>query len=760
MADPKWEDGEVVPEDIPSKTKYKHKDIQDWKPSVGESAFLGVGQGLTFGFHDEMTAYIDNLFGTGNYPKDADTYAKKRDYLREALKKSQEAHPWISGITDIAGGVAPAIVTGGGSILARFLTGGAKIGAKKIAAKEVVEISAKELEKSLVKRPSLVKEALKAGGTTGVYGGVAGLGYGEGETLGEIAQDVTLGAGLGVGLGLGFSQAGRLTKKTYDWATKRSLRLQKPILNKIEKNKSLIQRKEQMDNIVRTAQEKDITPGFGLTEGQMSQALQRKANTVVEDTGKKLKSLYDSVDATGYAPYNRFDVEGRLARILDNYPSEGLQERARGEIKHQLENIRKDVLLKPTKKGKITIGALWNHRKGLDKHIDYTKKTQGVSGEVIQAQKAFRNELQNVIDDGVEGLPTTSAREGLAKDLLENKETLKEFQKKAKDLDNNINNIDKELKPREYRKIDDIYGDEELQDAIRLQQDDIKKQLDELDPRWDIKPQSELDPDMLPDVLDYWTLNKFTYRFDKVGVPAIEGEFNPILSRGGVDDQLNNIFKKYRKIDFENRRNDVLRDIDQMKKNITDSSGRLGDAQNLKNGAQILKEIKSSNKIFRGSKTILESAEDLGRKAEGRRLLGMDLALRMLTGGAVGGAYGGTTGALVGLAGVPLAVGPGLNALRATLKQVNKAIDFDIGKLGKFGTVLEGAKRRGGTELAVIHAVLYNKDPKYKEIIDTGFETDGPVPDSEISKPETEISPEPGFEETTPVAAEPPVLVQ
>ncbi len=760
---------EVIPE-ISEREKYRYKDIQDWEPSAVDSAVLAFGQGVTFGYMDEAMARLDSIFGLGDFP--GETYEEKRDYLREQNRKAREAHPIISTSMDIAGGVAPAIMTGGGAILARFLPGAVKAGVKKIAVKETAEITAKELSKSLIKKPSRIKEALKGTGVGAGYGGVAGVGYSEADTLKDLAKDTAIATAGGGVLGLGFSQAGRAAKASYDWATKKSLRLQKSILNKIEKNRNLIQRKEQIDNIIKTAQENDITPGFGFTEGQMSKTLQRKANDVVDDTGIKLKSLYDSVDATGYAPYNRFDIESRLAKILDNYPSEGLQERARGEIKHQLENIKEDILLKPNKEGKITIGRLWDWRKNFDKHIDYTKKTQGVSGEVIQAQKAFRNELQSIIDDGVEGLPTTSAREGLAKDILENNQALVDFRKKAKNLDKTINNIDKELKPREYRTMNDVYGDEELQTAMRIAKEDLKKELDKLDPKWDLKvlPEDKLpgttrldvDPDMVINVRSYWNLDKFEYNFNKIGVPAIEKEFNPILSRGQVDGQLNVILKKYRKIDFKNRRNDVFRDIEQAKKNISDSSKTLKDAQSIKNGGTILREIKANNKIFQGAKTILESAEDLGRKVEGRRLLGMDMALRLLAGGAVGGVYGGTTGAMVGLAGVPLAVGPGLNALRATLKQVNRAIDFDIGRFGAFGTILEKAKRKGGPELAVIHAVLYNKDPKYKEIIDTQFKEDEVSPESEIPKPETpedvETLEETTPEEISPVVSEAPVL--
>lgn len=67
-------------------------------------------QGLTFGFSDEAIAGLRSAMGQGKY----EDLVKSE---REALRKYGEEHPVIGTAAEIAGGVAPAILTGGASLI-------------------------------------------------------------------------------------------------------------------------------------------------------------------------------------------------------------------------------------------------------------------------------------------------------------------------------------------------------------------------------------------------------------------------------------------------------------------------------------------------------------------------------------------------------------------------------------------------------------------------------------------------------------------
>lgn len=79
-----------------------------------EPVFTGAGgaalQGLTMGFSDEAIAKARSMFGKGSY----------EDYVRaerEAQRKYGEEHPAANLTAEIAGGMFPAIVTGGASMI-------------------------------------------------------------------------------------------------------------------------------------------------------------------------------------------------------------------------------------------------------------------------------------------------------------------------------------------------------------------------------------------------------------------------------------------------------------------------------------------------------------------------------------------------------------------------------------------------------------------------------------------------------------------
>lgn len=67
-------------------------------------------QGLTFGFSDEAVAGLRSAMGQGSY----EDLVKAE---REGLRKYREEHPVASGAAEMAGAVAPAVLTGGASLI-------------------------------------------------------------------------------------------------------------------------------------------------------------------------------------------------------------------------------------------------------------------------------------------------------------------------------------------------------------------------------------------------------------------------------------------------------------------------------------------------------------------------------------------------------------------------------------------------------------------------------------------------------------------
>jgi len=79
-----------------------------------EPVFTGAGgaalQGLTMGFSDEAIAKARSMFGKGSY----EDYARAE---REAQRKYGEEHPVANFAAEVGGGMIPAIVTGGASMI-------------------------------------------------------------------------------------------------------------------------------------------------------------------------------------------------------------------------------------------------------------------------------------------------------------------------------------------------------------------------------------------------------------------------------------------------------------------------------------------------------------------------------------------------------------------------------------------------------------------------------------------------------------------
>lgn len=111
--------------------------IQDEKkgPSELESLGRGGAQGISFGLRDEAAGALQNplgglkeianKFGAHFSDEDIDSYKKERDESRRLDSVAKQANPMSYGAGQIAGGAAPALLTGGAGGLGSLAAQGA-----------------------------------------------------------------------------------------------------------------------------------------------------------------------------------------------------------------------------------------------------------------------------------------------------------------------------------------------------------------------------------------------------------------------------------------------------------------------------------------------------------------------------------------------------------------------------------------------------------------------------------------------------------
>jgi hypothetical protein len=173
---------------------------EDEAPSTLETVARGAGQGATMGFLDELMASLKASGGASPSQVVADpkkAMQKEREMMksyeqelakeREATQKVREASPILSTGLEIAGGIAPALLTGGASVAGNLAKAATQGGMKQAA-----------------------KESAKLGGK---FGAVSALGESQADTPLDLAQDVALGAGLGAGLGAATPVAAEIGSK-------------------------------------------------------------------------------------------------------------------------------------------------------------------------------------------------------------------------------------------------------------------------------------------------------------------------------------------------------------------------------------------------------------------------------------------------------------------------------------------------------------------------------------------------------------------
>jgi hypothetical protein len=163
--------------------------------SASKAAGLGVSQGITFGFGEEMMSGMKAL---GSAPGDwlyeqmnpdaqqtpsfGERYTTERDTLRDELRRAQEQRPWEYYGGEVAGSLAIPIPG---------------VGALKGA------VTATKAATKLGRVSQLLRGAAPAVGIGAGMGTLAGAGHSEGETWEHVLSDALRGGGYGAAVGAG-----------------------------------------------------------------------------------------------------------------------------------------------------------------------------------------------------------------------------------------------------------------------------------------------------------------------------------------------------------------------------------------------------------------------------------------------------------------------------------------------------------------------------------------------------------------------------
>jgi len=344
-----------------------------------------------------------------------------------------ETNPITSGGTELAGMLAPTVLTGGA---------GAGKGVLSLAGKALAKTPVGLLEKA-GKAAELGVEALGGTGMASraaaatTSGALWGGAYGAGEAIGEAAlgDDPQLNAesllasiGTGVLLGGGISGVGRLLGSTLAKGSKKLSEKTSPdMIQKFSDARAfeaLGEGQLQMKQLERA--QKQFGKGFKEEIGSISkdewllkglvnsaEDINERAVIAKNRLGKELESTYAKIDESAIA---RHPDKAELAEELRVNVLIPLQQSGARVDRDLAETIQKkylDYFLEPgeqIQKGvddKLSFTDLWNKRKFLDKHINYdlTGKPAGaLDSSLMKARGVIEEYLENKAQDAASSI--------------------------------------------------------------------------------------------------------------------------------------------------------------------------------------------------------------------------------------------------------------------------------------------------------------------------------------------------------------------
>lgn len=162
------------PEELGVKGKPKSSDIQ---MGQAEALARAAEQGATLGFGDELNAGLeaglDTLTGKNKDLSVLDAYRQHRDESRAAMEAGEQQYPKTSFVGNLAGGLAPAILSGGGSLPEQGMGAIAKMGAKYGAAQALGNTQADLTQNDMGQAEQAAKDVALGSGLGAVLAPVA-----------------------------------------------------------------------------------------------------------------------------------------------------------------------------------------------------------------------------------------------------------------------------------------------------------------------------------------------------------------------------------------------------------------------------------------------------------------------------------------------------------------------------------------------------------------------------------------------------------
>lgn len=260
------------------------------KPEVGKIAALirAGAQGATAGFADEITGFVESLTSDK-------TYKQARDESRAAYKAAEDAHPTLTTIGKIGGGIASALVPIGGAARA---TG-------------------------------FAAHALRGAG----FGALSGAGESEGENVLDVAKDAAKGAAVGAAVG---GTVGTIAEKVVRGAGGRADRR---LLSEIGDRATPTARKKIADNAEPV---KAVAREFGLDKVAKDPAkLADAAGQVKKHLGERIGAVYEEADqlVAGVPLTKVMRALHEAEQVYRKNPSQAMQAAA-DKVAKQIETLR------------------------------------------------------------------------------------------------------------------------------------------------------------------------------------------------------------------------------------------------------------------------------------------------------------------------------------------------------------------------------------------------------------------------------------
>lgn len=401
--------------------------VEDTTPSQLEAALRGGAQGATFGFAEELGAgalqpvgagkQLLNLLGANIKDEDVEAYKRELEASRAAFKAAQEAHPVTYGASEIAGGIAPAFLTGGAGATAALGKGA-------------------------------LTQAAKQGAIAGAkMGALGGAGYSEAETGKDLAKDVAMGAGLGGALGgvitpataklaemtsgagkqlgkFGARIAAKYSPEEMDYILKNAPKIREA-KNLQGMAKELAENVGNLDTFIDDATrvaESKLTPNTTFQKEDLLNLLETKYNNLDftnKDAAKKLQDIASYIDNLG-DDITEIDLN-KVRKLVDKVSKWEQGSEVSTEGTKVLREVRDELANKIKQNNPEYASAIKEVEELLpvkDKAQDFFRLSQETPMETTEAGKLLRTDQGKLVR---EMLPTDTTPSKLGKAFTEDK---------------------------------------------------------------------------------------------------------------------------------------------------------------------------------------------------------------------------------------------------------------------------------------------------------------------------------------------------